>query len=149
MPLVLLVLYLGLLGLAQQHGVRSARWPLRVLADVYLWAALLTILGWAHHRLNRPWPWLRWASESVYPWYLLHQTAIIVLVVWLAPAQLGPVVEPLALVAGTVGLCWGLTAVVRRVRWLRPLFGLPGRGQVPVAKVAEAGWCAEPVPPER
>ena len=149
LALVLLVLYLGLLGLAQQHGVRSARWPMRVLADVYLWAALLTILGWAHHRLNRPWPWLRWASESVYPWYLLHQTAIIVLVVWLAPAQLGPVVEPLALVAGTVGLCWGLTAVVRRVRWLRPLFGLPGRGQVPVAKVAEAGWCAEPVPPER
>ena len=28
LALVLLVLYLGLLGLAQQHGVRSARWPL-------------------------------------------------------------------------------------------------------------------------
>ena len=138
LALVLLVLYLGLLGLAQQHGVRSARWPLRVLADVYLWAALLTILGWAYHRLNRPWPWLRWASESVYPWYLLHQTAIIVLVVWLAPAQLGPVVEPLALVAGTVGLCWGLTAVVRRVRWLRPLFGLPGQGEKPLVKRAPA-----------
>jgi glucans biosynthesis protein C len=100
--------------------------PLRVLADVYLWTALLAILGWAHHRLNRPWPWLRWANESVYPWYLLHQTAIIVLAVWLSPAQLGPVLEPVVLLAGTVALCWGLTAVVRRVGWLRPLFGLPG-----------------------
>src|SRR3989344_1949071 len=144
-----LALYLGLLGLAQQHGIRAARFPLRVLADVYLWAALIAILGWAHHRLNRPWPWLRWASEPVYPWYLLHQTAIIVLVVWLAPAQLGPVVEPLALVAGTVGLCWGLTAVVQHVGWLRPLFGLPGRSQVPSARLAEVGLCADPVPPVR
>jgi glucans biosynthesis protein C len=132
--------------LAQQYGVRAARLPLRVLADVYLWAALIAILGWAHHRLNRPWPWLRWASESVYPWYMLHQTAIIVLVVWLAPVQLGPVVEPLALVAGTVVLCWGLTAVVRRVGWLRPLFGLPGRGRVPMAQGAVAGLRADPLP---
>ena len=41
----------------------------------------------------------------------------------LAPARLGLVVEPRVLVAGTV---------VRRVAWLRPLFGLPGgRGRVP------------------
>jgi len=126
LAVVLLVCYLGLLGAAQQHGLRAARLPLRVLADGYLWTALLAILGWAHHRLNRPWRWLRWANESVYPWYLLHQTAIIVLAVWLAPAQLGPVAEPLALVAGTVVLCWALTAVVRRVWWLRSLFGLPG-----------------------
>lgn len=138
LAVVLLVCYLGLLGAAQQHGLRASRLPLRVLADGYLWTVLLAILGWAHHCLNRPWPWLRWANESVYPWYLLHQTAIIVLAVWLAPAQLGPVREPLALVVGTVVLCWALTTVVRRVWWLRPLFGLPGvRGQtVPRAGVA-------------
>ncbi|MBW8465140.1 MAG: acyltransferase, partial [Acidovorax sp.] len=124
LALGLLVLYLGLLGLAQQHGVRAARLPLRVLADAYLWAALLAILGWAHHRLNRPWPWLRWANASVYPWYVLHQTVIVGLVVLLAPWRLGPVVEPVLLVVGTVGLCWGTTAVVQRVGWLRPLFGL-------------------------
>jgi len=124
----LLALYLGLLGLAQRHGVSAARLPLRVLADAYLWAVLLAVLGWAHHRLNRPWPWLRWANASVYPWYLLHQTAIIVLAVALAPWYLGPLLEPLILVAGTVGFCWGLTAVVQRVRWLRPLFGLPPGG---------------------
>ena len=68
----------------------------------------------------------------------LLRTLVIVLAVWLAPAQLGPVAEPLALVAGTVVLCWALTAVVRRVWWLRPLFGLPGvRGQTaPRAGVA-------------
>lgn len=124
LALGLLVLYLTLLALAQQHGMRWARLPLRVLADGYLWTALLAILGWAHHRLNRPWRWLPWANASVYPWYVLHQTAIIVLVVWLAPARLGPVVEPVVLVVGTVALCGGMTAGVQRVGGLRPLFGL-------------------------
>ncbi|GDY36383.1 acyltransferase family protein [Acidovorax sp. NB1] len=124
LALGLLVLYLTLLALAQQHGMRWARLPLRVLADGYLWTALLAILGWAHHRLNRPWRWLPWANASVYPWYVLHQTVIIVLVVWLAPARLGPVVEPVVLVVGTVALCGGMTAGVQRVGGLRPLFGL-------------------------
>ena len=126
LAVVLGALYLVLLGLVLRHGVQPARLPLRVLADGYVWAALLAILGWAHHRLNHPWPWLRWANESVYPWYMLHQTAIIVLVMWMAPAQMGPVAEPIVLALGTVALCWGTTAVVRRVGWLRPLFGLPG-----------------------
>ncbi len=125
LAVLLLVLYLGLLGLASQHGSRAARLPLRVLADLYLWVALLAILGWAHHRLNRPRPWLRWANASVYPWYVLHQTVIIVLVVWLAPAQWGPVVEPVVLVTGTLALCWGLTAIAQNLAWLRPLLGLP------------------------
>lgn len=124
LALGLLVPYLTLLALAQQHDMRWARLPLRVLADGYLWTALLAILGWAHHRLNRPWRWLPWANASVYPWYVLHQTVIIVLVVWLAPARLGPVVEPVVLVVGTVALCGGMTAGVQRVGGLRPLFGL-------------------------
>jgi glucans biosynthesis protein C len=97
---------------------------LRLVADCYLWATILAILGWSHHKLNRPWRWAAWANEQVYPWYVLHQTVIIVLVFWLAPLALGPVVEPALLVAGTVLGCWGLTAVIRRVQWLRPLFGL-------------------------
>lgn len=103
------------------------RFGLRWLADLYMWTALLSLVGWAHCKLNRPWRWLPWANESVYPWYVLHQTLIIVLAVWLAPLGLDPVVEPMALIAGTVLGCWGLTALVRRSAWLRPLFGLKRR----------------------
>ncbi|MCY7317459.1 MAG: hypothetical protein LH617_01800 [Ramlibacter sp.] len=102
----------------------SGAQALRLLADLYLWSAILSILGWAHRKLDRPWPWLHWANESVYPWYILHQSAIIVLVFWLAPLQLGPVLEPALLLVGAVLGCWGVTSVVRRVKWLRPLFGL-------------------------
>lgn len=121
------MLALALSALAVHLALRGWSGPgllPRLAADVYLWTTLLAVLGWSHRLLNRPWRWLPWANESVYPWYVLHQTLIIVLVVWLAPLRLGPVVEPMLLVAGTVLGCWGLTAAIRRVRWLRPLFGL-------------------------
>ncbi len=127
--LVLLALVLGLRAAAVAQSGWPARIAVRVLADLYLWGMLLAILGWAHHRLNQPWPWLRWAREAVYPWYVLHQTVIIVLAVALARWQLGPVLEPVVLLAGTVLACWAVTALVQRVRWLRPLFGLPARGE--------------------
>jgi glucan biosynthesis protein C len=106
----------------------ALRQAARLTADLYMWVTILAILGWAHLKLNRPWPWLNWASESVYPWYVLHQTVIIVLAVWLAPLDLGPWLEPAVMMAGTAGLCWLLTdGLIRRYGWLRPLFGLKPR----------------------
>lgn len=124
----------GALALLLVLVVLRALWPpvqpgpwrlvLRGISDFYLWTAILAILGWAHRLLNRPWRWLPWANEQVYPWYVLHQTLIIALAVALAPLALPTAVEAALLVAGTFGGCWLLTAGIRRVAWLRPLFGL-------------------------
>ncbi len=139
--LVMLVLYLGLRALPAE--LAAPRQLLRLIADGYLWTALLAILGWGHVKLNRPWRWLPWARASVYPWYVLHQTLIIALVWWLAPLQLGPAVEPLLLVAGTLLGCWMLTALVRHAAWLRPLFGL---GRQDTAKLRPPGRLPHPSP---
>jgi peptidoglycan/LPS O-acetylase OafA/YrhL len=97
----------------------------RTLRNFYIWLALCTILGWGKACLNRPFRWLPWANDAVYPWYVLHQSLIILFAYWLLPLQLGPVVEPLLVLAGTVVGCWLLNEfVIRRVRWLRPCFGL-------------------------
>jgi len=123
LAVVLFALYAGL-----RISLRGL--PARLVADACLWASLVAVLGWAHHKLNRPWPWLRWAHESVYPWYVLHQTLIIVLAVALAPWVLGPVAEPAVLVAGTVLGCWFVTdGLVRRFNPLRVLFGLKPRAR--------------------
>ncbi|RYY98445.1 MAG: acyltransferase, partial [Comamonadaceae bacterium] len=80
------LLALALASLAAHLALRAwlgaTPWRLvpRLAADAYLWTTLLAILGWAHHALNRPWRWLPWANEAVYPWYVLHQTLIIALV---------------------------------------------------------------------
>lgn len=107
------------------RGAGAPRLAVRLAADLYLWTAILAILGFSHRHLNRPWRWLPWSREAVYPWYVLHQTLIIVIVFWLAPLSVGPLLEPALVILGTAAGCWGLTAVIRRVGWLRPLFGLP------------------------
>jgi peptidoglycan/LPS O-acetylase OafA/YrhL len=134
LAVALLAILIGLRAALPDSG--ALRQLLRCIADLYLWVAIVAVLGWAHCKLNRPWPWLARASEAVFPWYVLHQTLIIVLAVRLAPAKLGPVLEPVLLVAGTALGCWALTALVRQVDWLRPLFGLkparaPGPARVP------------------
>ena len=98
--------------------------PARLAGDAYLWTAVLCMLAWSRHLLDRPWRWLPWAGEQVYPWYVLHQTLILLAVSWLAPLRLHAGLEAALVLAATVLGCWGLTAVVRRTRWLRPLFGL-------------------------
>lgn len=96
-------------------------WTLR---NGYIWLALCAILGWGKHLLNRPFKWLPWANASVYPWYILHQSLIILMAHWLLPLNLGPVLEPALVLAGTIAGCWMLTALAGRAAVLRPCFGM-------------------------
>ncbi|WP_024888789.1 acyltransferase family protein [Luteimonas huabeiensis] len=101
-----------------------------VTQAVYGWAALLSLLAWGAHALNRPWPGLAYASEAVYPWYVLHQSLIVLAAYWLIPLGLGPLWEPLLVLAITVAGCALLYELaIRRTPWLRPLFGLPAHGR--------------------
>jgi len=109
-----------------------------LLRNLDIWSALCAILGFARAHLDRPWPWLRWANESVYPWYVLHQSLIVGIGFWLLPLGLGPVAEPALVLLGTVAGCWLLNdLLIRRVGFLRPLFGLR-RAPRPAAAAAAA-----------
>ena len=78
--------------------------------------------------MNSPWRWLPWATQAVYPWYVLHQSLIVLLAYWLVPLQIGPVAEPLLVGVGTVLGCWAITSgLIQRLKWLQPLFGLKQR----------------------
>lgn len=106
---------------------------------VYWWTALLSLLAWGAVLLNRPWPGLRYASEAVYPWYILHQSLIVLAAYWLIPFGLGPVREPLLVFTLTVTGCGLLhELLIRRIRWLRPLFGLPRKDHLQASRVASA-----------
>lgn len=89
------------------------------------WLWIVAIFGWGHHLLNRPMKWLPYATEAVYPWYILHQTLILVLGYNLGALSLGPVAEPLLVLGGTVAGCLLIHEfIIRRSKLLRPLFGL-------------------------
>lgn len=125
-------LALAALAFGTHWGLRQALatpmpWA-RLAADAVSWWAVVAVLGFAHRHLNRPWPWLGWARESVYPWYVLHQTLIVAALAGLAPLGLGPAAEPLGVLALAVLGCWALNdGLIRRVGWLRACFGLAPR----------------------
>ena len=108
------------------------RWPpafwgmqSKFCETLYVWGVLLTVLGWARRYLDRPFRWLPYCTEAVYPWYILHQSLLIAALFWLKPLHLGPVLEPLLVLIATVAGCLLLHEyLIRRVRWIRPLFGL-------------------------
>ncbi|MGY0798605.1 acyltransferase family protein [Lysobacter sp. A286] len=97
----------------------------RAARALYMWTALLAIFGWGHAYLNRPMRWLPYATEAVYPWYILHQSLIVLAAYWLIPLRLGPWLEPILVILSTIAGCLVLHEfVIRRTAVLRPLFGL-------------------------
>lgn len=120
------VVYLSLL-MADIEYTQPWLGMVRALRALYAWSALLAILAWGHHWLNRPFRWLPYATEAVYPWYILHQSATVLLAYWLVPLALPAAVEAGLVLGGTVLACALGFEAVRRVPPLRPLFGLKGR----------------------
>ncbi|RZA17345.1 MAG: acyltransferase, partial [Proteobacteria bacterium] len=104
----------------------------------YAWIALLAIFGWARVLLDRPFRWLPYCSEAVFPWYILHQTLIVALAYWLVPLRMGGVAEALLVVGGTIAGCLLLHEFcIRRVDVLRPLFGLKRRQELAPARLRD------------
>jgi len=92
------------------------------------WAWLATALGFAATHLQRPTfdatgQWRRYASKAILPWYMLHQTLIVVLAVTLQSWQLPDGVEAVLLIIGTVAGCALGYEVLRRIPLLSWLIG--------------------------
>lgn len=128
------------------HWAMAIRWDLveHLARAAYMWLALLAILGWGRVLLDRPMRWLPYCTEAVFSWYVLHQTLIVALAYWLVPLRLGAVLEPSLVLGGTILGCLLLHEyLVRRIAWLRPLFGLKPKARraaapAPAASAAPA-----------
>jgi glucan biosynthesis protein C len=96
----------------------------RAVWAMFQWSAIAAILGFARGIAFRDGAALRYLREAVFPVYILHQTLIIVLAHNAQPLGLRPAIEGPLLVLATFALSFAGFELVRRVRWLRPLFGL-------------------------
>ena len=77
-------------------------------------------------RLNHDNAARRYLTGAIFPVYILHQTVIVVVAHALKPSHLYPPVEGVLLVLVTAATCFLSYEAIRRVRLLRPLFGLEG-----------------------
>ena len=106
---------------------REVATAFQLLREVQCWSVIAALIGAATRFLNRDHPWRATLAEAVFPFYIIHQTALVLIAYWLRPLGLGNWALFALLVAGTAASCWAFYALGREVGWLRPLIGLKAR----------------------
>ena len=67
---------------------------------------------------------MRYLNSAILPCYIFHQTIIVVVAYWTIAMGLPEWAEFMFILIVTVAGCLAGYEFVRRVKWLRPLFGL-------------------------
>ncbi|MBR1247868.1 acyltransferase family protein [Bradyrhizobium sp. AUGA SZCCT0169] len=112
-------------------AVRANRYggvPLKMYAGVayasYQWLCMVALLGFARRWLTADSPARRYLTDAIFPYYIVHQTAIIMIAHALHGQGLPAWLEAGIVIFGTIAACVATYEIVRRVTILRPLFGL-------------------------
>ena len=86
---------------------------------------MLAILGFGSLHLNKPSRSLSYLSKAVYPVYIVHMPVQFVIAYYLLPVTVPVILKLILLLAGTFGVSLLLYEyVLRRLKWIRPLFGI-------------------------
>jgi glucan biosynthesis protein C len=142
-----LVMGLGILLALVVIAASGAHVPgwLELIMDVsyrslVTWFLLIAILGFGRKYLNFTTPALKYASEVAYPFYLLHQTVIVIIGFFVVQWDGGVLAKFLAIVmASMAAIALAVEVLVKQTNLTRFLFGMrlrsrPGRSQVAVGE---------------
>lgn len=90
-----------------------------------LWSWILALFGFASKYLNRKSKILSYCNEAVYPFYILHQTIMMVIAYYIMNLEWAFGLKASIMLVGTFGFSWLIyESLVRRWKYVRPLFGL-------------------------
>ncbi|MEM6765951.1 MAG: acyltransferase family protein [Bacteroidota bacterium] len=112
----------------------------RSLYPMLGWAWLLAALGYGRKYLNRPHPILTYANRGIYPFYILHQTVLIILGYYVIQVEESILAKYLFVSTITFFLCIAIYEyLIRPFALMRFLFGvksvkLPKKKVVPAEK---------------
>lgn len=96
----------------------------RGLRAAHMWGAIVALLALARLKLDRDSPARRYLTEAIFPYYIAHQTIIVLVGHALTPMALGPVVEFAIILPATIVGCALTYELAQRVSVLGPLLGL-------------------------
>jgi hypothetical protein len=88
------------------------------------WGWILTFLGFSLNNLTFSNPFVSYASQAVYPFYILHQTVIILIAYPLTNVSWPVQIKFLCIICGTIAVCLVLYELIRRTHILCLLFGI-------------------------
>jgi hypothetical protein len=101
---------------------------MRALRELNAWCAIIAAIGFAHRHLRTAdGPLRRLLTQAIFPFYLIHQTVIVVAGHHLDEIGLPIVLEAPLLIGATAAGCWLFYQAGRRVPFLRIWVGLPSR----------------------
>jgi hypothetical protein len=104
----------------------------------YQWLCIVAVLGFARRWLTADSAVRRYLTDAIFPYYIVHQTAIIMIAHELHGSDLPAGLEASIVIGGTLAACVLTYEIVRRIAVLRPLFGLkaPASEQILPARVS-------------
>lgn len=109
----------------------------RCVRELQAWTAIVAAVGFAHHHLReRDGPVRRALTAAVFPFYLVHQTIIVVAGHHLDALRLPVALEATLLIGATFAGCWLFYEIGRRIPFLRIWIGLPSRPRTGGAPMA-------------
>ncbi len=97
---------------------------LRGLAE---WSLIVALLGYGHQYLNRPGKLLRHTSEIAYPFYIWHQTVIVVIAYFVVQWQASIGVKYLVIAVSALLLTWLICEAIKLTNVTRVMFGLKAK----------------------
>ena len=109
------------------YGYSSYTIPFSFLRALNLWLWLATLLGFARRYLNVDNPLRAQANQAVLPFYILHLPVIIIVAFFLLTWNIPVLVKFLLIALVSFVIIIGLYLGVRRVPFLRFLFGMKTR----------------------
>ncbi|MCP4321309.1 MAG: acyltransferase family protein [Psychromonas sp.] len=108
-------------------------WYLSAIVVKWSWIAL--IIGFARKHLDHSNKTLKYCNRVVYPFFILHQTVIIVFGFYVIDWGMNGFFEFLIIVIGTFAICALLyELIIKRVNILRLLFGLAWKRNRAISK---------------
>lgn len=102
----------------------ALRRAMRVVYAIQQWSFIAAILGYGARYLTRGGPLLRYLTIGVFPFYIAHQTIIVVSGHHLAKLGLPLIAEAGLIIGITVVGCWLTYEIARRIGWLGLVLGV-------------------------
>lgn len=112
-------------GATPPSGYSAERIAYLALLAVHAWCWVMTILGYGKRWLDRDHPMLHWTRDASYPFYILHQTVIVVVAYYVVQTNESVLAKFLFTSFVSLALTLALyETVVRPYRAVRWLFGM-------------------------
>ncbi len=95
---------------------------LLLVIESNLW--IFTVFAFGYKYFNHNSKALKMLCEAVYPVYIVHMIVLYSISYWIFPLEMNAWIKFIIVVIGTVLGSFGLFLIIKKVRFIRPLFGL-------------------------